>query len=243
MDSMHRQARIAGCWYLLFVLSGFFALMYVPGQVLVRGNPAATANNIASHEMLFRFGIVAELFAGVLALIVALVLYRLFENVDRTQAVLMVILGGLVVTPIYFVNVFTSTAALRLAGGADVAASLDVHERQIFARFFLDLHHDILMASFVFAGLWLFPLGILIYRSRFLPRFIGVWLIVEGVAWVVYSLTGFVSPQHTDRVWKWIQPAALGEIVFTLWLLIFGARRLADRPSANRSPSGVDPPS
>lgn len=70
VDPIRREARIAGLWYLLFVLSGFFALMYVPGKLVVRGNPAATADNIASHELLFRLGIAAELLVGVLALIV-----------------------------------------------------------------------------------------------------------------------------------------------------------------------------
>lgn len=76
----------------------------------------------------------------------------------------------------------------------------------------------------IFWGLWLFPLATLIYSSRFLPRFLLVWLALAGYAWVILSLTGTLLPLYQDRVNNYLQPAIIGEIVFMLWLLIKGAK-------------------
>src|SRR6476469_2356121 len=89
---------------------------------------------------------------------------------------------------------------------------------------FLNLHHYGFVVAEIFWGLWLFPLGLLIYRSRFLPRFLGVWLASVGVAWVIVSFTGIRLPQYQDYVYSYSQPAILGEIAFMLWLTIKGAR-------------------
>jgi hypothetical protein len=89
---------------------------------------------------------------------------------------------------------------------------------------FLNLHHHGFVVAEIFWGLWLVPLGLLVYRSRFLPRFLGVWIILAGFAWVVLSLTGILLPQYQDNVDTYAQPAFFGEIAFMLWLLIRGAR-------------------
>jgi len=90
--------------------------------------------------------------------------------------------------------------------------------------FFLNLHHQGLVVAELFWGLWLFPLGLLVYRSRFLPRFLGVWLILAGFAWVLLSLTSILFPQYQNSLDTYSQPAVLGEIAFMLWLLIKGAK-------------------
>ena len=89
---------------------------------------------------------------------------------------------------------------------------------------FLKLHGQGFVVSELFWGLWLFPLGLLVYRSRFLPRFLGVWLGLAGFAWVILSLTGILLPQYQDKVNTYLQPAIVGEIALMLWLLIRGAR-------------------
>jgi hypothetical protein len=88
---------------------------------------------------------------------------------------------------------------------------------------FLDLHGHGFGVAEVFWGLWLFPLALLVYRSRFLPRFLGVWLAIAGLAWIVLSLTGILLPQYEDKVYTLSQPAFFGEIAFMLWLVIKGA--------------------
>lgn len=121
-------------------------------------------------------------------------------------------------------------AALTLANGADFLSALTAAQRDALVMLFLRLHHYQLLSSLVFAGLWLFPFGTLVYKSGFLPRVLGVWLLLAGVAWLVVAFSGFLAPQYGDIVDKITQPLAFGEIAIMLWLLIVGARRLGARP-------------
>jgi hypothetical protein len=103
---------------------------------------------------------------------------------------------------------------------------------------FLTLHGHGFGVAEIFWGLWLFPLGLLVYRSRFLPRFLGVWLAIGGFAYVILSLTGILLPQYQDKVFTYSQPATLGELVFMLWLVIKGARPPAMDATASSSVAG-----
>jgi len=224
MTSIRKQARVAGLWYLAMVPFAPLRLIYIPGKLFVSGNAAATANNIAAHEWLFRLGIACDLVTGTLALGLSLALYRLLKRVNEGLAVLMVILGGLMVAPIYFVNTINDAAALLLARGADFLSVFDKPQRDALAMLFLRLHHQGVVANQIFWGLWLFPMAVLVYRSRFLPRFLGVWLVINGFAHLVASGTGLLFPQYEDMVGTIVFPAQLGEIAFMLWLLIMGAK-------------------
>src|SRR5947207_14872903 len=117
-----------------------------------------------------------------------------------------------------------SIAALLLARGADFLSVFEKPQRDALAMLFLNLHGHGFGVCEIFWGLWLFPLGLLVYRSRFLPRFLGVWLTFAGFAWVILSLTGILLPQYQDKVNTYLQPAIVGEIAFMLWLLIKGAK-------------------
>ena len=101
--------------------------------------------------------------------------------------------------PIAFLNEVNSIAALVLVRGADFLSIFDKPQREALAMLFLNLHHYGIIVAEIFWGLWLFPLGLLVYRSRFLPRFLGVWLILAGFAWVILSLTGVLLPQYRTR--------------------------------------------
>jgi len=190
----------------------------------VRGNATATANNIAAHELLFRLGMVSDLLCGTILIFLALALYRLFKGVDQNQAVLMVILGGVLPATIDFLNVLNDAAALILVRGADFLSVFEKPHRDALAMLFLRLHHQEIVAAEILWGLWLFPLAILVYRSRFLPRFLGVWLIINGFAYLTISFTGLLLPQYEDPVSNYAFPALLGEMAFMLWLVIKGAK-------------------
>jgi len=144
--------------------------------------------------------------------------------VNQNLAVLMVILGGLMVTPIYFLNTLNDAAALLLVRGADFLSVFEEPQRDALAMLFLRLHHQGVVANEIFWGLWLLPFGILVYRSRFLPRFLGVWLIINGFAYVVISFTGLLLPQYEDKVFNSAFPILLGEMAIMLWLVIKGAK-------------------
>lgn len=228
MSTTRNPGRVAGLLYLLLVILGPLRLMYIPSKLFVSGDAAATAHNIAAHELLFRLGILGDLACGVVLIFLTLALYRLFEGVSRTLAALVVLLGGVLPATIDFVNTVNDGGALMLIKGADFLSTFDEPQRQTLALLFLRLHHQIVVGAEILWGLWLFPLGMLTYRSGFMPRFIGVWLIVNGAAYVVISLTGLLLPQYETKVFNSAFPALLGEIAFMLWLVIRGA---APRPA------------
>ena len=115
-------------------------------------------------------------------------------------------------------------AALLLARGADFLSVFEGPQRDSLAMLFLRLHHHGVLTNEIFWGLWLLPLAILVYRSRFLPRFLGVWLIINGLAYLIISFTGLLLPQYEDTVSNIAFPALLGEMAFMLWLVIKGAK-------------------
>jgi Domain of unknown function (DUF4386) len=223
MSSAKNSGRFAALLYVLTSIVGFFAMGYVPDKLIVHGNAAATVNNIAAHEMLFRFGIAGQLIGQAAFIFVALALYDLLKGINQRHASLMVILI-VVSIPIAFVNELNSLAALALVRGADFLSIVEKPQRDAFAMLFMNMHGRGLVVAELFWGLWLFPLAMLVYRSRFLPRFLGVWLGLAGVAWVILSLASILLPQYQNKVYTYTQPAVFGEIAFMLWLFIKGAK-------------------
>ena len=231
MVSLNKNARVAGLLYILSSLFGVVRLIYIPNTLIVHGNAAATANNIAGHELLFRFGIVSYLLCNALWIFVILALYRLLKGVDQTLAVLMVVLG-LMATPISFVNSANDIAALLFARGADFLSVFDKAQREALVMLFLNLHHQLDLA-WQLLGVFFIPFGLLVYKSRFLPRILGVWLMVACFAYLALSLTGLLFPAYEDKVIKFAQPVLFAEVAIMLWLALIGVRekRLATMSS------------
>ena len=224
MISLSKNARVAGLLYILASVVGFVRLVYIPNALVVRGNAASTANNIAAHEWLFRIGIVSYLLAAALWIFVPLALYRLLKGVDQTLAVVMVILGSLMQVPLFFANAANDVGTLLFVRGADFLSVFDKPQHDAFAMLFLNLHHQLDLANMMFAGLWLLPFGLLVYRSRFLPRFLGVWLIMGCFPYLALSFSGFLLPGTEDKVFVYGQPLMLSEVATMLWLAIMGAK-------------------
>jgi hypothetical protein len=224
MTSTSKNARIAGFLYLLIVIVAPLRLMYIPKTLFVHGNATATADNIAAHETLFRLGIAGDLFCGTILIFLVLALYRLFRGLDQNLAVLVVILGGVLPAAINFFTVLNDAAALILVRGADFLSVFDKPQRDALAMLFLRMHAQEMLAAELLWGLWLIPLGILVYRSRFLPRFLGVWLIVNGFGYLANSFTGLLLQNYQNAVGDFTFPALTGEVAFMLWLLLKGAK-------------------
>lgn len=229
-----RAARVAGLLYLVVVLIGPFLLLYVPRKLFVDGDPSSTALNILAHESLFQanivLGVVGELFfvASVLAL------YRLLRGVHAELAALMVILIFLSV-PLAFLATANEVAALALLKGGDFLAAFDAPQRDALALLLLEFDRKGVLVSEVFWGLWLLPLGVLVYRSRFLPRFLGIWLLANGVAYLAMSATGLLLPDYLKTLSTAVTPILFGEVALMLWLLVVGVRVPAQQ-SAETSP-------
>jgi hypothetical protein len=227
MSSARNPGRVVGYWYLLLVLLGPLRLIYIPNKLFVPGDAAATAGNIAAHQWLFRFGMLSDLGGAVVLIFLVLAFYRLFKGVDQQLAVLLVIVGGVMPALINFVNVVSDAGALMVASGPDFLSVFDKPQRDALALLFVRLHHQQIVAAEVLWGLWLFPMGALAYKSGFLPRFIGVWLIINGAAYLVLSLTGLFLPDYQNQVFIFSQPALFGELAIMLWLVIKGATPLS----------------
>ncbi len=223
MHEIKKNARIAGLLYLFVVLIGPFVLIYVPGKLFVPGDATATAHNILAHESLFRAFTVVEVVGELFFVLTVLALYRLLKGVSQQIAALMVILI-LIDVPLAFSSVANHVATLTLARGAEFLSVFDEPQRHALMMLFLNLDKQGTLVSEIFWGLWLLPLGLLVYRSGFLPRFLGGWLIVNGVAYVTMSVTGMLSPQHLEAVSRIAFPVLFGELALMLWLLIVGAR-------------------
>ena len=226
MSANRNAGRVAGLWYLVLCLLGPLRLIYIPSTLFVRGDAAATVRNIAAHEWLFRLGIVSDLLGAVVLIFLTLAFYRLFKGVDQYLAILVVILGGVMPAVINFVNAVSDAGVLTIVRRADFMSVFDAPQRDALAMLLLRLHDHQITAAEILWGAWLFPLGILAYRSRFLPRVLGVWLLVNGVAYVILSLTGVLVPQYQSAVFRLGQPAFMGELATMLWLVIKGASNL-----------------
>ena len=226
MNSTKKTARIAGLLYLVNGVTGFFGIAYVPSKLIVAGNAAATASNILGFERLFRLGIVSELICAVEFTFVLWALYRLLGGVNKTLASLMVI-WGVAFVPIMCVNTLNEIAALSLLRGQDFLTVLGEPQREALAMLFLDLHHYGYVIAWIF-GPWLFFLGVLVFKSGFLPRILGILLIAACFGYLADSLTPLLLPSYENVVGRIADiPLILGEPALILWLLIMGAK---DRP-------------
>ena len=230
METTKHAARRAGWWYLAMSIPAPFGLIYVPGRLIVRGDAAATAEHIRASETLFRLGSVSVLLSAFVFIFLVLALHRLLRSVGPRDAMLMVILV-LVQTPIAFLDEANWFMAGALERGADFLDVFSQPQREALAMVFLRLHTQGTYITEIFWGLWLLPFGRLVFRSGFLPRWIGGWLIVNGIAYVVVALIGLLAPPLYNRAFSLAFPLMLGELATILWLLIVGARPLPLEPA------------
>jgi hypothetical protein len=224
VSSTKQQARAAGFLYLLLALIAPIGLLYVPGKLIVSGNAAATADNLRASGGLLRLGIASELIHQILGIFLVLALYRLFKAVNETHARQLVILGALVSLPIVFVNVLNEIAALVLVGGEAFLSVFQKPQLDALAYLFLRLHGRGIIVASIFWGLWLFPFGMLVIRSRFIPRVLGFLLWIAGAAYLASSFATLVLPRYAPLVGQIALPLEVAELPIIFWLVIWGAK-------------------
>jgi len=213
----NRIARIVGLLYVIpWVLS--IAAFLLRQNIVVPGNAAATADNIMASESLFRLSIVGDLIVQVVFIILVLFLYRLLKPVNRNIAVLMVILF-LVSVPIAMLNELNHAAALLLVSGADYLTAFTAGQLQTLVPLFLDLHEIGIMIAYIFWGLWLFPLGYLVFKSEFLPRILGILLMISCFGYLIDFFAFFLFPNAGVAINMY---TGWAELLLCLWLLIKG---------------------
>lgn len=222
MPLTRNPGRAIGWMYLSITLLGIFALMY-PSRLFVPGDPAATASRMLANETLYRLTIVAGLVSSVVFIFLGRALYRLFRDVDPAQATLMLTLIVMMLT-IGIALTANDLAAITVLRGTDILHAFTEAQRQGLAMMLWRAGSQGTLIAEIFWGLWLFPLGVLVMRSGFVPRILGVLLILNGVAYLVASFTGMLLPTYGKLVNQWARIPETGELWFTLWLLIRGAR-------------------
>jgi hypothetical protein len=231
MDSRKKIARTAGLLYLIVVLTGIVSLIYVPSQITVQGDASATVRNIVAFGPLFRLGIVAGLTCYSVFLVLPLVLYKLLSPVDRNAAVLMVALAAPSV-PISFVSLLYKLNVLTLVRGAGYLQAFTTDPLQAQVMLSLDAYGNGILLSSVFWGLWLLPFGYLVFKSGFLPRILGILLMIGCFGDLFDVLGHILFPGYSATAISTFMtlPGSFGEIGTCLWLLIMGARERRANP-------------
>lgn len=232
MDSLKKTARMAGLLYLAVVLTGPFVLIYVPGKLFVTGDASATVDNILAHQPLFRAYILVGLVSELFFVATVLALYHLLKGVSLPLATSMAILV-LVDAPLAFLSLANQAATLAFVRGGEFLSVFDKPQRDALAMLLVNADRQGTLVSEMFWGLWLLPLGLLVWRSGFLPRFLGVWLFVNGLAYMTISCTGLLVPEHLKLVSTVATPILFGEVALTVWLLVAGVRQ---RPATAAAP-------
>jgi hypothetical protein len=228
--SKNSTARLAGLFYLGLVLTGIFNLVYVPSQLVVWGDAAITANNILNSEFLFRLGNVVGIISYIIFLILPFILYKLFESVNRTYAVLMVVLA-VVSVPISLFNMINKVDILTLLSGAEYLNGLETEQIHTQVMLLLKSYNNGISVVQVFWGLWLFPFGYLAFKSGYLPKIFGVLLMIGCFGYLVKFFGYHLFPNIDIPGFVGI-PGSLGEIGICLWLLIMGVK---DKSVAGKS--------
>lgn len=216
--SPQRLARIAGWLYLSMVPLGIFGILYVPLNFIVSGDAAATAQQILANETTFRLTIISSLVVQLVNLVLVLMLYTLLKPATRNWAALMVVFF-LVSIPISMLNDLNHFAVLALLHGSDFLGTFTLEQQQSLAYFFLELHEKGVQISGIFWGLWLFPMGYAIFKSRYLPRVLGILLMIGCFGYLVDSAIAFLWPNLGITV---AQFTFVGEILLPLWLVTKG---------------------
>jgi hypothetical protein len=222
VNSTKIAARRAGALYFLFMIVAIFSEFVMPSFV-VPGDAAATARKITAAELTYRIDILAGFTTLIIFIFLVVSLYTLLKDVDRGQALLMVLLVATGVA-VSLANLLNKFAPLVLLSNADYLSVFTPPQREALALGFLRSHGSGAAVSTAFWGLWLFPFGILVIKSSFIPRVLGILVMVAGVAYLITSVTSIVLPEHRRVVSRIMMPLYFGEVPIIFWLLIKGAR-------------------
>ena len=220
---LRKKSRTAAFWYLLILVTGPIVLIYLPSKFIVPGDAAATIAKITASQMLYRLWIVIGFISSIGYLFTGLSLQALFETVDKGLSRIMVALVVVSVSIGFSFSLF-QIAVLRLGGGSEYLKAFTPAQLQSLAMIFLDLDKQGGLIVNIFWGLWLLPLGILIFKSGFFPKILGVLEVIACFGYLASFFLGFLFPGILARISPIITVMLLGELPFIFWLIIRGAR-------------------
>ena len=222
MRERQRIARVAGALYLLMSVTSTISLGSIPSWSVGATDASAVVRKIMAAPLRYRLGAVSELASQVFFVVLVLALFTLLEEVHRARALAMVALV-LVQVPMGFANLLLGLVPLVLQSGASYLSAFSKEQLDALSLVALNARGYGVKSVMIFWGLWLLPFGLLVYRSGFLPRALGVLLVVGCFGHVVVGVTSLLMPS-LERAVAPLTALALGEILIALWLLIKGAR-------------------
>jgi len=221
-NSIKTTVRTGGMLYLINIVLGFFAIGYVPATIVVSGNAATTAQNILSHELFYRLGFAAHIIILLTNIPLAVVFYNLFKVVSR-EVTLLVVFFSLVGTAIEAVNLLNQLAPLILLTNAHYSGAFNPDELQSFAYMPFQFQTAGINLALIFFGCYCISIGYLIFRSTFLPKIIGILLVLGGSCYLINSFANFLTPELATNLSPCIQiPSGLAELSLCLWFLVMG---------------------
>jgi hypothetical protein len=231
-ESLQKTARIAGFLYLVYLVTQIVGDVFIRRQFIVPGDAAATAGTIVAHEWLFRVGFISDIVAALLFLLAAWALYVLLRPVHNNLALafLLLNLGGVV---IQCINALNLVVAQLLLGNAGYLSGFSPGQLQDLAMVFINLHQDGFMAAQIFYGAWLLPLGWLVYKSGFLPRILGILLMIDCFSCLLWFFQYFLFPGYEIITYPFLAISFIAEVSLTLWLLVKGAYVQPGEPRAS----------
>ena len=219
MTAGNTPAKMAGILYVLLIVTSVFSYVYISNKFYVFGDAVETARNILSSELLFRSGIFVNIISNIIFIFLALALYELLKGVNQRQATIMVMLV-VVSAVIATINQSNQLAALISLSGAEFLSVFDKTQLDAIAYAFLRLHSRVIDINQVTWGLWLFPFGMLVYKSDFLPRMLGILLIIGGMGYLINFSTALLFPQYRDIVSTLTLPMLICELPIVIWLFL-----------------------
>jgi len=221
MNTNKKTARMAGFLYFIYIVVSIFADVIGRSKLIVLGDAATTAKNIMASAWQFRIGFMGDLLSAVLFLLTAWALYVLLKPVNKNLALLFLLLnlGGVAIQ--CFSDLFLFASQLLLSG-ADYLQVFQADQLQALAMLFLYLYKNGFMIAQIFYGAWLFPLGYLVFKSGFLPKILGIVLMVHCVGWLMTFLQFFLFPGLDVITYLTYPLGFIAELSLTLWLLIKG---------------------
>jgi len=229
------KARVAGVFYLVTIVAGLFAEVFVRGKLIVSGDALATAHNVVGAENLYRYGFAADLVGTAGYIVVTLLLYDLLKPVNRSLSLLAAFFS-LVGCAIGGLASLGQLGALFFLGGAHYLSAFNSVQLQAMAYLSIKFHAQGYLVGLVFFGFYCLLIGYLVFKSTFIPRIIGVLMAIAGGGWLINSFASFVAP---DLNFTLAAITGIGELALTLWLLVMGVDAEKWREVARRSASAL----
>lgn len=225
MKTQKQNARITGLMYLLVIICAGFSQGYVRGTLIVPDDAVITANNILSHESLFRLGFVTDMVAFLLDVAISVMFYQLLKSTDKTLALVASAFRLLAHPAIASLNLLNHFMALTVLTNPSLTAHFDAEQLRSIALMLMESHRIGYLIAGAFFGIHCLLVGILIIRSGLIPKLFGLLMIFASVGYVMESFGDFLFPGNEEWL-AWIvgMSAAAGEIALTLFLLIKGVK-------------------